>query len=90
MTRVGYNARGSLASITYPSATGSSITYAYDQALNMTNENKTAPGQPTGTGYETWAYNANELKAAEYRNGSSLDVWLVQRAGSASFEGSSP
>ena len=71
VTSFGYGARGSLTSITYPSATGSSITYAYDQALNMTNENTTAPGQPTGTGYETWAYNADELRSAEYLNGSS-------------------
>ncbi|MHB8289617.1 MAG: RHS repeat domain-containing protein, partial [Acidimicrobiales bacterium] len=33
VTSFGYGARGSLTSITYPSATGSSITYAYDQAL---------------------------------------------------------
>ena len=71
VTSFGYGARGSLTSITYPSATGSSITYAYDQALNMTNENTTAPGQPTGTGDETWAYNADELRSAEYLNGSS-------------------
>ncbi len=71
VTSFNYGVRGSLTSITYPSATGSSITYAYDQALNMTNENTTAPGQPTGTGYETWAYNADELRSAEYLNGSS-------------------